>query len=116
VCVCVRSVQHVQWGAAEDGGQPQHQRGKLGRRAEGGGSAGAAGPRAAEPDPAQEEGGQDLQQDRRQALHQRQEVGPLLSDWTWKGLSPPLASRTHFWVFLSVSRLNFESNNRKLRI
>uniref|UniRef100_A0AAQ4RKU0 UBC core domain-containing protein n=1 Tax=Gasterosteus aculeatus aculeatus TaxID=481459 RepID=A0AAQ4RKU0_GASAC len=65
--------QHVQRGAAEAGRQPQHQRGKLGRRAEGGGPAGAAGPRAAGPDPAQEEGGQDLQQDRRQALHQRQE-------------------------------------------
>ena len=33
---------------------------------------------AARPGPAQEEGGQDLQQDRRQALHQRQEVKPPL--------------------------------------
>lgn len=77
--LCAPQSQHVQRGAAEAGRQPQHQRGELRRRAEGGGPSGAARPRAAGPVSAQEEGGQNLQQDRCQALHQRQEVDPPLS-------------------------------------
>lgn len=87
-CVCClpspllsSQCQHVQWGAAEAGRQPQHQRGELGCGAERGGPARAAGPRAAGSDPAQKERGQNLQQDGCQALHQRQEVGLLHRLW-----------------------------------
>lgn len=98
--VCVQC-QHVQWGAAEAGRQPQHQWGKLGRRAEGGGSTGAAGPRAAGPDSAQEEGGQNLQQDCCQALHQRQEVD-MLHSFSLTLSSAGCAPTRPWWLSLAV--------------
>ena len=74
LCLCYPSrAQDVQW-SPETWRQPQHQRGQLWPGGEPAGvTPGGAGARTG---PAQEEGDQDLQQDRCQTVHQCQEVGP----------------------------------------